>query len=164
MNDEGTNSKCLICGQNLDVIEDSIIETTLDNGSMMYAHSRCATGLSHLIEQAGYDKHQAKHVSNLVRNINGKMIITRRDFPNQYTAILLFYSLQGDTPTAIEKLKEWLDLNNLDFSNPNVPIKRLVKNGALAVMVGEDKVRRYFITETGLNELNEYLGTMNEEE
>lgn len=167
MNDElevGTNSTCLICGQNLDLIEDPIIDTRLEDGSKIYAHIRCTEALSNLLRQIGYHKDQTEHVKGLVRNIDGKMVITRRDFPNQSIPILLFYRLHSETPIAIDKLKEWLDLNGLDFSNPAVPVRRLVKKGALAVMVGEDRVSRYFLTDTGANELNEYSGKMSKEE
>ncbi len=167
LNDElevGTSSTCLICGQNLDLIEDLIIDTSLEDGSKKYAHIRCTEALSNLLGQIGYRNNKTEHMKSIVRNIDGKMVITQRDFPNQYIPILLFYSLHDETPTPINKLKEWLDLNDLDFSNPIVPVGRLVKKGELAVMVEDDRVSRYFLTDTGATKLNEYLGKMSKEE
>ena len=164
MNDEieEATPRCLICGQSLSSLENSLIKSSLDDRSLVYAHKRCATGLSRILEQVDYQKPQTTQFHELVRNVDGKMIVTRRDFPNQYVPILLFYSLHLDTPTTLVKLKEWLTLNDLDLSNPNVPVKRLLKKGALSIIVGEDKESRFFITKTGLEELEEYVRKMKE--
>ena len=165
----GTNEEtseaiyCLICGKELSR-DNPLVTATLDDQSSIYAHERCAKGLSLLLEQIGGTHSSPKLLNGLVRNVQGKLILTKRNFPSQYIPILIFYSLHNEAPLEIDKLREWLTLNRLDFSNPLVPVKRLTKKGALAVMVGEDKTARYFLTDEGMDQLKEYLGQSGKKE
>lgn len=151
---------CLVCGQNLDFNDDSIIRANLNDGSEVYAHRRCVDGLSQLLNQLGHSVPERTETDSLVRDFDGKWILTRHDFPNQYVPILIFFNLHGNTPVSKEELRNWLDLNDLDFSNPSVPIRRLVKRGALSVMVENDGTSNYFITQKGVDELNGYLAEL----
>lgn len=156
-------SGCIICGRPVNPSDMQTLTAILEDGSEVHAHRRCAEGVSRLIQEVGHRADELGQLGGLVKKIEGKWVLMRHDFPNQYMPILLFYQLHRNNPLPIEELRTWLNLNRMNFSNPSVPVKRLVRRGALTVMVGEDNATRYFITALGIKKLNNQLKELSEE-
>jgi hypothetical protein len=152
-----SNPICLICGLPIELDEENLVVVNLNEGDTIYAHSRCAKGLSKILNMVDYQRPRELGLhKNIVKEVAGKIVLIRRDFPNQYIPILIFFQLHLDTPQPIAALRQWLELNQVVLSNPSVPLKRLLDKNALAVVVDDDTAL-YFITDIGSNELREYV-------
>lgn len=158
---EHTNSKndqrCLICRSSLNRDDGATIRAKLEDGSEVYGHRRCIEGISRLQGQLGNNYSWKEKQRLPIREIEGEWVLTRHEFPNQYIPILIFLSLHGDSAVPLDEIKSWIELNDLDFSNPNVPIKRLVRKSSISVISDKNGPSKYFITEKGAKQLEEYL-------
>lgn len=130
----------------------------IGNQKAVMAHNECIKALGKAIRDVVVETHPREVANEGIAHLVGNhWILTRRNFPNQYSIVLVFFSLYADSPKSTDNLSEWLRLNNLKMSNPSMIVKRLTEKDALAVIRGEDGVLRFFMTPKGEELLDRHL-------
>ncbi len=153
-----SEKKCLICGKAISS-DSAFIEAILDTNERVIAHKFCVLGMKALLELMGFDNESdsSELLKGVVKKYEDKWILLRRSFPNQKIPILIYFQLHKGNPKSMQDLKDWLRINKMKYSNPSVPVKRLVDGGFLAVLVNENNTDQYFITDDGSRMLTKYL-------
>ena len=145
---------CLVCGDQ--VLEGKKFRNYIYNRKDYYAHLECLQGLVGLLKQVDPAYSASPLSEKLIRNVDGKWILVYRSFPDQYIPILIFFALDPEKAKTKSELLEWLNLNDLENSNPKVYLNNLVKKNQLTI-INKDKTDYFLITEIGLTELEQFI-------
>lgn len=132
-----------------------------DGGRTLVVHASCFADFSVLTREALRESGATTPLTGLnrlSRVVNGKLILTHRQFPNDQIPLLI-YIAHKDQAVVVSDVYTWLRQNEMSIKNPSLQVHRLREKGLVATF-DEDGTRWIVINDEGKRALQEFAESL----
>src|SRR5438445_2339497 len=122
---------CLICHHE---VADADGRSVASDGRVLIVHPSCFADFSSLVKEAlnaSSLRPPAVGLDRLAKNVNGRLVLVHRNFPNEQMPFLVYLATERD-PVIVADLYKWAEQNELRIRNPANQVLRLKEKGLLA--------------------------------